>query len=407
MGGEWIDTTVGAFCPFQYGKSLPERARRPGPYPVFGSNGQVGVHDKPLIDSPGIVIGRKGTVGAIHFSKKPFWPIDTTFYIVAADHRDLRFTYYLLRSLGLDRMNADSAVPGLNRDAAHARRILVPPLPEQRAIAHILGTLDDKIELNRRMNETLKAMLQAIFKSWFVDFDPVVVNAIKAGNPIPDKFAERATHYRENPDALGLPEHILHLFPDRFQESELGPIPEGWEVEEIGDVIELAYGKSLPKKQRKPGPYPVYGSGGIGGFHNEFLVVGPGIIVGRKGTVGSVYWEEHDFFPIDTVFYVKLKKTVPLYWVFLMLHRMGIKRMGADSAVPGVNRNAVYAHKWVIPEHSPLDTFQDLSSTILTKIQENREEIDNLNSLRDTLLPKLISGELRVPDVEKILEGVE
>ena len=196
MGGEWVEATVGDFCPFQYGKGLPERNRIPGPYPVFGSNGQVGSHHKPLVDEPGIVIGRKGTVGAVHFSDCPFWPIDTTFYVVSADYRDLRFTYYLLQSLELDRMNADSAVPGLNREAAHARKILVPPLPEQRAIAHILGTLDDKIELNRRMNETLEAMTQAIFKSWFVDFDPVVVNAIKAGNPVPEKFAQRAAHYR-------------------------------------------------------------------------------------------------------------------------------------------------------------------------------------------------------------------
>jgi len=184
----------------------------------------------------------------------------------------------------------------------------------------------------------------------------------------------------------------------------LGPIPEGWRVEEIGDVIELGYGKSLPKKQRNSGPYPVYGSGGIVGFHNKFFVTGPGIIVGRKGTVGSVYWEEHDFFPIDTVFYVKVRKAVPLYWVFLMLHRMDIKRMGADSAVPGVNRNAVYAHKWVIPKHFLFDTFQEFLSTILKKIQENGEEINNLCALRDTLLPKLISGELRMPKIERFLE---
>nr|WP_054683382.1 hypothetical protein [Rhodothermus marinus] len=87
--------------------------------------------------------------------------------------------------------------------------------------------MDDKIELNRRMNETLEAMAQALFKSWFVDFDPVVVNAIRAGNPIPEKFAARAAHYRANPDALGLPEHILRLFPARFVDSELDPIPEG------------------------------------------------------------------------------------------------------------------------------------------------------------------------------------
>ena len=126
MGGEWLETTVGEFCPFAYGKNLPEKKREKGPYQVYGSNGPVGSHNKPLIENPGIVIGRKGTVGAVHYVAQPFWPIDTTFYVTEAEHRDLRFTYYLLKSLGLEHMNADSAVPGLNRDAAHARKIRVP-----------------------------------------------------------------------------------------------------------------------------------------------------------------------------------------------------------------------------------------------------------------------------------------
>jgi type I restriction enzyme S subunit len=120
-------------------------------------------------------------------------------------------------------MNADSAVPGLNRDAAHALKISLPPLPEQRAIAHILGTLDDKIELNRRMSETLEAMSRAIFKSWFVDFDPV--RAKCRGEPMCSPPIGQA--HRPAPTNWHLPQHILDLFPDRFVDSELGEIPEG------------------------------------------------------------------------------------------------------------------------------------------------------------------------------------
>jgi len=196
MGGEWMQTTLGEFCPFAYGKNLPEKKREKGPYRVYGSNGPVGFHNKPLVEESGIVIGRKGTVGAVHYTAQPFWPIDTTFYVTKAEHRNLRYTYYLLKSLGLEYMNADSAVPGLNRDAAHARKILVPELDEQRAIAHILGTLDDKIELNRKMNETLEAMARAIFKCWFIDFEPVIENALRAGNPVPEAFRERAEQIR-------------------------------------------------------------------------------------------------------------------------------------------------------------------------------------------------------------------
>ena len=150
MGSEWIDTTVGDFCPFAYGKGLPKSKRDlSGNIAVYGSNGIVGKHDVPFVYSAGIIIGRKGTVGAVHYSGKPFWPIDTTYFVSdEPGKRDLRFTYYLLKGLGLEQMNSDSAVPGLNRDAAHMKDIFLPPLPEQRAIAHILGTLDDKIELN-------------------------------------------------------------------------------------------------------------------------------------------------------------------------------------------------------------------------------------------------------------------
>ncbi len=325
---------------------------------------------------------------------------------------DNDYAYYLtkweeFRQFAISQMTGSS---GRQRVPADSLAKFLAPVPEslseQRAIAHILGTLDDKIELNRQMNRTLEAMAQALFKSWFIDFDPVVVNALCTGNPVPEKFAQRAAHYRDNPDALCLPEDTLSQFPDRFQDSELGPIPEGWKVNKIGDLLELAYGKALPKKSRKPGPYPVYGSGGIGGYHSEYFVEGPGIIVGRKGTVGSVYWEDEDFFPIDTVFYVKTKKPVPLYWIYLMLSRMDIKGMGADSAVPGVNRNAVYAHGWILPPAPALDLFRGFIQTTTNKLQENRKESDTLVSLRDTLLPKLISGELRVPDAEKLVEDV-
>ncbi len=170
--------TIGEYSPFSYGKGLPDRKRHPsGQVPVFGSNGIVGYHDISLTNSSTVIVGRKGTVGAVHYSPVPCWPIDTTFFVTDRDSEILRFKYYTLKSLSFNSMNTDSAVPGLNRDAAHALYVRVPAKQEQRAIAHILGTLDDKIELNRRMNETLEAMARALFKSWFVDFDPVHAKA--------------------------------------------------------------------------------------------------------------------------------------------------------------------------------------------------------------------------------------
>ena len=166
-------------------------------------------------------------------------------------------------------------------------------ITEQRAIAYILGTLDEKIELNRRMNETLEGMARTIFKSWFVDFEPV-----------------RAKAAGREP---GLPKHIADLFPDRFEDSELGEIPAGWEVSGLRELMEREYGKALKEENRKLGIIPVYGSNGQVGWHDEALAKGPGIIVGRKGNPGVTTWSPTDFFAIDTTFYVVPKSKCPSF----------------------------------------------------------------------------------------------
>ena len=304
------------------------------------------------------------------------------------------------------RQHAVGAVmPNLNETVIRGLPLSIPPLGIQQSIASILGTLDDKIELNRRMNETLESMAQALFKSWFVDFDPVIDNALAAGNPIPEPLRARAETRR----ALGdqrkpLPDEIQKLFPDAFVfDDEMGWIPEGWESKTIGETIDLSYGKSLPASKRIEGKVPVYGSGGISGWHNESFVNGPGIIVGRKGTVGSLYWVDVDFFPIDTVFYVENRSNAPLYWLYQSLQLFDIKSMGADSAVPGVNRNAIYSRHISLPSIEVWEAYSRNIDPVIEKQERLKSESDSLAKLRDTLLPKLLSGKLRIPDAEKLV----
>src|SRR5690606_21497303 len=242
MGGEWKRTRLSHLALITSGKRPKVVSRtRTGEckVPIFGGGGPSGFTSEPIY-SPGVLVtGRVGTLGKLFAPRESFWPTDNTLVIVPqSPNVDRLFLRYSLEALvpQLTAMNRGAANPLITQDDVGRLIVNLPPLPEQRAIARILGTLDDKIELNRRMNETLEAMAQALFKSWFVDFDPVVVNALKAGNPIPGKFADRAAHYRENPDRVGLPEEILRLFPDRFVDSELGPIPEGWEVKAIGEL---------------------------------------------------------------------------------------------------------------------------------------------------------------------------
>jgi type I restriction enzyme S subunit len=140
------------------------------------------------------------------------------------------------------------------------------------------------------MSETLEQMARALFKAWFVDFEPV--------------RAKMEGRWRRGESLPGLPAHLYDLFPDRLVDSELGEIPEGWGVKRLGDLLELAYGKALKAEDRRNGKVPVYGSNGQVGWHNERLACGPGIVVGRKGNPGVVTWAPTDFFVIDTAFYV-------------------------------------------------------------------------------------------------------
>jgi type I restriction enzyme S subunit len=283
-----------------------------------------------------------------------------------------------------------TGVPCISKPLTSLRsfKVILPTtLSNQHAIAHILGSLDDKIELNRKMNETLEAMARAIFKSWFVDFDPV-----------------RAKAEGRDP---GLPKEIVALFPDSFQDSDLGEISKGWKIKTIGEVVEFAYGKALKASNRKPGNVPVFGSNGPIGLHNEALVKGPGIVIGRKGNPGIVTWSSKDFFPIDTTFYVKpIGSISSLIYLFYTLKDQDLQSLSADSAVPGLNRNIAYMNNILVPSDKVLSAFDEQIGPLFQKIDANNNESLTLASLRDTLLPKLISGELCVPDVEKLVEGL-
>jgi len=192
MAGEWINTTLGSVLTLQRGFDLPETDRKPGPYPVIASTGAVGTHDKAIVRGPGVVIGRSGSLGGGQFIQSDFWPLNTTLWVKDFKGNDPRFCYYLLRSLDLSHFNAGSGVPTLNRNHIHPLLVRVPTdRQEQRAIAHILGTLDDKIEVNRRVSETLEATTRALFESWFVRFDPVRRNMARKGRGQPSPAASR------------------------------------------------------------------------------------------------------------------------------------------------------------------------------------------------------------------------
>ncbi|WP_293930988.1 restriction endonuclease subunit S [Iodobacter sp.] len=300
-----------------------------------------------------------------------------------------------------------TTVLGIKQSELRKISVKVPPLDIQKSAASTLKALDDRIALLRETNATLEAMAQALFKSWFVDFDPVHANANAstkqminpASSPsdfVGDPAAPLDSRLRGNDDLL--PPELQTLFPATFTASPQGLVPEGWNVSKVDDLLELAYGKALKATDRIDGDIPVYGSGGITGSHNQALVSGPSVIVGRKGTVGSLYWEDRPFFPIDTVFYVKTEK--PLSYCFYLLQTLGLHDMNTDGAVPGLNRNNVYRLPVVMPPDAVFNAFDDMAAAIRETIFTNNLQAQTLATLRDTLLPRLISGQLRLPEAE-------
>ena len=269
----------------------------------------------------------------------------------------------------------------INLKDLRALPIPMPPEGERLAITEMVGAIDDRITLLRETNTSLEAIAQALFKSWFVDFDPVHA-----------KMQGRAPE--------GMDQATAALFPDSFEESELGLVPKGWKPVRLDSFIELAYGKALKSDTRRPGSVPVYGSGGITGWHDTALVSEASVVVGRKGTVGSIYWENRPFFPIDTVFYVKASK--PLTYCHQLLMTLGLDDMNTDAAVPGLNRENVY--RLQVPDVSSgvVDAFDDIVSALRGSIDRNNDQAQSLSDARDALLPRLISGQLRLSEFELI-----
>ncbi len=318
------------------------------------------------------------------------WLNQHIFRVTSSDKIDQTFFFYLLRYLrpnfiAIARNKQTTGLGHVTKQDLQGIVAASPSLPEQKAIAHILGTLDDKIELNRRMNETLEAMAQAIFKDWFVDFGPVRAKV-------------------EGREAY-LPEDVWGLFPDAFQESELGEIPRGWGVRRLEDYLELAYGKSLPARSRRPGSVPVYGSGGVVGSHDVALTKGPTVIVGRKGTVGSLYLEAKPAFPIDTVFYT-LPRIGSMLFSYHLLACQPLKTMNTDAAVPGLNRSNVYRLQFPCPTSDLVSAFDGMVERFWKRQVANLDESGVLTQVRDLLLPKFMSGKVRIDEAEKAVEVV-
>ena len=423
MSFNFYKTTIGEQVTLQRGFDITKKDQVEGNIPVVSSGGISSYHNEAKVSGPGVVLGRKGSLGTVFYIDGPYWPHDTTLWVKDFKNNNPIFIYYFFKNISqlLKDMDVGAANPALNRNHVHPLEILWPNRKTQDHIAGILASLDAKINNNTKVNKTLEQMAQALFKSWFVDFEPVKakIAVLEAGGSQEDatlvamtaisgKNADSLVVFeREQPEQYAELKATAELFPSAMQESELGDIPAGWSSQRMSNIATLHYGKALKKTERIDGPYPVYGSGGITGSHDAYLVEGPGIIVGRKGSIGTIYWEDGKFHPIDTVYYVTTKEEIPLSYLYYLMKTLNLPSMNTDAAVPGLNRDNVYRLEVLKPTQSILNRFDNHIATIRNGIQKNNNTIVSLVGLRDTLLPKLLSGEIPLPKTEEIAKEAD
>ena len=280
-----------------------------------------------------------------------------------------------------------TTIKHLTGKAIASLKVSRPPIEAQVAMVGVLKSLDDRITLLRETNATLEAIAQALFKSWFVDFDPV---RAKMEGRIPE----------------GMDEDTARLFPDALEESELGLVPRGWRVGTVDDIAILKGGKQLEKDAFEVnGANPVFGGAGEMGRSNLLNASGFVITVGRVGAYcGQFFWHIGDAWVNNNASHIKPRSTAQSIWLFQWLRTVNMDLIKKGAAQPFVSNGDIALLKMTIPTAPVIDSFIDISEPIFRKIHTLHEQIKTLATLRDTLLPRLISGQLRLPEVEAHLE---
>ena len=373
----WREVSLGEVTTLQRGYDLPERERKPGNVPVVTSAGISGSHNTARTDGPGVVTGRCGTLGQVYFITEDFWPHNTTLFVKDFHGNDRRFVYYLLGSMSLESKSSVSAVPGVNRNDLHRLRVMRPPLPIQQRIAEILGRLDDKIEVNRRINRTLEQMAQALYKEWFVDFGP---------------------------------------FQDgEFVESALGLIPRGWGVKGLSEVYNLTMGTS-PKSEF----YNEEGNGlpfhqGVSDFgerfptHRRYCTV-----TERLAAQGDLLFSVRA--PVGRMNIADTKLVIGR-GLAAMNHKLGFNSfllyqmkehfkkedsIGSGTIFQAVSKSDLEKVLLIVPTISAMQRFDQMIQRIDRQIEVCYRENAQLAATRDYLLPRLLSGALSVAAGEEM-----
>ena len=404
---EWTSTTWGEIISLEYGKALRERSG--GAVRIYGSNGPIGWTDQALSNGPGVILGRKGAYRGVEYSPNPFYVIDTAYYVVPKAELDMRWLYYAIKYHKLGEIDDGSPIPSTTRAAVYVRDLDLPPLVDQVGITGVLAALDDKIELNRRMNETLEAMAQAIFRDWFVDFGPVRRKMAGATDPV-------AIMGGLTPDLTRATE-LAALFPDALDVDDL---PMGWQLLALSDVANQTKGsinpQALPDTVFEHYSLPAHDSG-----HGPAMDLGA-IIKSNKVPVpsGSVMLSKLNpeiprvWIPNDEAGFPQIASTEFLVFkpksgcsrglLYFMFQDPTVRQIlegmvtGTSKSHQRISPPALLQTKLVVGDGSAFGAFDEITEPMVKRLLALRAENRTLAETRDYLLPRLMSGEVRVGD---------
>ena len=347
---QWQTYKLSELVEIKYGKDHKHLAD--GEIPLYGSGGIMRYVDTPLYDKESILIPRKGTLSNLFYLNIPFWSVDTMFYTKIKEGNNGKYLYYLLKSMNLASMNVGSAVPSLTTEVLNKVEINIPDKLTQFEIAQILSSLDDKIELNLQMNQTLEAMAQALFKEWFVNFN----------------------------------------FPNFDGELENG-LPKGWRMGIFEELSDIKTGKGLKRTEFKTdGIYPIIGANGELGRTDEYLLDDKLLLTGRVGTLGSIKISYGKKWYSDNVLIMKPYKY--FYFTYFNLKAIDMNSLNRGSTQPLVTQTDLKNYLTLIPNDEIILLFEKTVNGIFEKIFFNDIQIQSLTQTRDTLLPKLMSGKI-------------
>ena len=351
-----------------------------------------------LFEPNTLAISKSGTIGRLGILKDRMCGNRAVINIKVDETKcNSRFIFYILLThrQTIENLAIGSVQKNLYTSALGKLEFVLPPKPMQDDIASVLGTLDDKIELNRRMNETLEAIARAIFKSWFVDFDPVRAKA--SGEP-PESICRRL---RLTPD-------LLAPFPDRLVDSELGEIPEGWDISALGEHIEIFDSKRIPLSNRerevRRGQYPYYGAASVMDYVDDYIFDGIYVLMGEDGSVvnedGSpvIQYVWGKFWVNNHAHVLLAKAPMASEHLLLLLKQTNIAPFVTGAVQAKLSQGNLRRIPFVSASDQVVEEFSKLIGPVFDLMRSRDEETRTLANTRDALLPKLLSGELRMPE---------